>query len=75
MINETSGICKDCMKGYHDDCKQVLGTSVTGPVFCTCYCTGGSLGNILYKERVPDEVKDEFPTLERPEDDPLKDVL
>ena len=77
-INETSGICKDCMKGYHEDCDQVLGTSASGPVFCTCYCTGNtSFGNILYKEPIPKKIKDEFaekfPTHEGP--DPLDQVF
>ncbi len=77
MINESSGICNSCNKGDHDQCEYVLGRSVQGPVFCTCWCTGDtSLGNaMLYKEPIPQDVKDEFPTLERPEDDPLKDVF
>lgn len=64
VVNETTGICNDCIKGYHDSCRQVLGSDGTGPVFCTCYCTGDtSFGNILYKEPIPHKVKEEFKDL------------
>jgi hypothetical protein len=61
LLKEDAGICNNCNVGRHDKCKQVIAGKDMGPIHCTCYCTGDtSLGNILYKEPIPRDVRDEF---------------
>jgi hypothetical protein len=64
VIKEDTGVCYACKRGDHERCELVVsGGDYSGATFCSCQCTGTSLGAAPGAfEKVPQRVKKQFPT-------------